>query len=102
MPALAEIAGLRHVFPGARGAPPHTALDGLSATIQAGEITGVVGPDGAGKTTFLRLLAGLLRPSGGRVTVMGHDMATDAQAAHGAIGYMPQRFGLYEDLTVAE
>jgi ABC-2 type transport system ATP-binding protein len=100
--ALAEIAGLRHVFPGVRGAPPHTALYGLTATIRPGEITGVVGPDGAGKTTLLRLLAGLLRPSGGSVTVMGHDMATDAQAVHGAIGYMPQRFGLYEDLSVAE
>ena len=99
---MAEIAGLRHVFPGSRGAPPNTALDGISAVIRAGEITGVVGPDGAGKTTLLRLLAGLLRPSGGRVLVLGHDMSEEAQAAHGDIGYMPQRFGLYEDLTVAE
>ena len=102
MPALAEIDGLTHVFAGARGAPPRTALDGLTATIRAGEITGVVGPDGAGKTTLLRLLAGLLRPTGGRAIVMGHHMTTDARAAHGAIGYMPQRFGLYEDLSVAE
>ncbi|MCW3475069.1 ATP-binding cassette domain-containing protein [Limobrevibacterium gyesilva] len=101
-PALAEISGLRHVFPGARGAPPRVALDGISAVIPPGMITGVVGPDAAGKTTVLRLLAGLLRPTGGRVTVLGHDMATDAQAAHAGIGYMPQRFGLYEDLSVAE
>jgi len=99
---LAALAGLRYAFPGVRGAPPQTALDGITATILAGEFTGVVGPDGAGKTTLLRLLAGLLRPGGGTVTVLGHDMATDAAAAHGDIGYMPQRFGLYEDLTVAE
>lgn len=99
---LAEVAGLRHVFPGARGVAPTVALDGVSASVAPGMITGVVGPDGAGKTTLLRLLAGLLRASAGRVTVLGHDMATDAQAAHGGIGYMPQRFGLYEDLSVAE
>jgi ABC-2 type transport system ATP-binding protein len=99
---LAEVAGLRHSFPGARGAAATVALDGVSATVAPGMITGVVGPDGAGKTTLLRLLAGLLRPTAGRVTVFGYDMATDAAAAHGAIGYMPQRFGLYEDLSVAE
>src|SRR5664279_2499455 len=99
---LAEVAGLRHVFAGVRGAAATVALDDVSAAVTPGMITGVVGPDGAGKTTLLRLLAGLLRPTAGRVTVLGHDMATDAQAAHGAIGYMPQRFGLYEDLSVAE
>ena len=99
---LAEVAGLRHSFPGVRGAATTVALNDVSATVEPGMITGVVGPDGAGKTTLLRLLAGLLRPTAGRVSVFGHDMATDAQAAHGAIGYMPQRFGLYEDLTVAE
>ena len=99
---LAEVAGLRHVFPAGRGMAPVVALDGVSATVEPGMMTGVVGPDGAGKTTLLRLLAGLLRPTAGRVTVLGHDMATDAQAAHGGIGYMPQRFGLYEDLSVAE
>ncbi len=91
------IDAVRHVFPG-----PHVALDNLSATIQPGVITGLVGPDGAGKTTLIRLIAGLLRPEQGRVVVLGHDMATDAAAAHRAIGYMPQRFGLYEDLSVAE
>ena len=94
---LAVIEDLRHIFPG-----PHVALAGVSAQIQPGMITGLVGPDGAGKTTLLRLIAGLLRPTSGRVTVFGHDMATDAAAAHPGIGYMPQRFGLYEDLTVAE
>jgi ABC-2 type transport system ATP-binding protein len=99
---IVAIDELRHVFPGARGASSHVALDGLSATIQPGMITGLVGPDGAGKTTLLRLIAGLLRPTDGRVAVLGHDMATDAASAHPAIGYMPQRFGLYEDLSVAE
>jgi ABC-2 type transport system ATP-binding protein len=96
---VAVIENLRHVFP---GAPPHVALDGISAVIQPGMITGLVGPDGAGKTTLLRLIAGLLRPTSGRVVVFGHDMTSDAAAAHPDIGYMPQRFGLYEDLSVAE
>ncbi|WP_158801527.1 ATP-binding cassette domain-containing protein [Acidisoma sp. L85] len=78
------------------------ALAGVSANVMAGVITGLIGPDGAGKTTLLRLLAGLLRPSQGRITVLGHDMVTDATSVHRAIGYMPQRFGLYEDLSVAE
>jgi ABC-2 type transport system ATP-binding protein len=100
-PAVA-IEALRHEFPGVRGAPPHVALQGLTATILPGMVTGLVGPDGAGKTTLLRLIAGLLRPTGGRVVVLGHEMATEPEAVHGAIGYMPQRFGLYEDLRVAE
>lgn len=94
---VAVIEDLRHVFPG-----QHVALDGVAAEIRPGMITGLVGPDGAGKTTLLRLIAGLLRPTGGRVVVFGHDMTTDAAAAHPAIGYMPQRLGLYEDLSVAE
>ena len=95
---LVAIEALCHEFPGAR-AP---ALENISAQIMPGIITGLVGPDGAGKTTLLRLIAGLLCPSSGRVAVLGHDMAHDAAAAHPAIGYMPQRFGLYEDLSVAE
>ncbi len=96
------IDALRHAFARPHGAAPHVALDGVSATIQPGTITGLVGPDAAGKTTLLRLVAGLLRPAGGHIRVFGHDMATDAALAHPAIGYMPQRFGLYEDLSVAE
>jgi ABC-2 type transport system ATP-binding protein len=96
MTVLATLEGLRYAF----GAT--TALDGVSLEVAAGTITGVVGPDGAGKTTLLRLLAGLLRPGGGSVRVLGHDMATAGAAAHRAIGYMPQRFGLYEELSVAE
>jgi ABC-2 type transport system ATP-binding protein len=95
---LVTIEALRHAFPGGHG----LALGGISTRIMSGTITGLVGPDGAGKTTLLRLMAGLLRPTAGRVVVLGHDMARDAAAAHPAIGYMPQRFGLYEDLSVAE
>ena len=101
MPPPVVIERLRYVFPGARGTPPTVALDCLTTRIEPGIITGLVGPDAAGKTTLLRLMAGLLRPGDGRITVLGHDMATDAAAAHPSIGYMPQRFGLYEDLTVA-
>lgn len=100
MTPLAEVTGLRHVF--AAAGKQTVALDGVTLTIAPGEITGIVGPDAAGKTTLLRLLAGLLRPSAGRVVVLGHDMATEAAAAHRSIGYMPQRFGLYEDLSVGE
>ena len=78
------------------------ALDGITARVAGGRITGLVGPDGAGKTTLLRLLCGLLTPTGGRVTVCGYDTAADADAIHERVGYMPQRFGLYEDLTVQE
>ncbi|MEJ2122515.1 MAG: ATP-binding cassette domain-containing protein [Alphaproteobacteria bacterium] len=79
-----------------------TALDALSATIEGGRITGLVGPDGAGKTTLIRLLTGLLRPDLGRIEVLGFDAATEAQRIQSGVGYMPQRFGLYEELSVAE
>ena len=78
------------------------ALAAVSGEIRAGGITGLVGPDGAGKTTLLRLIAGLLVPSSGRLTTLGRDPAHDAPEIHRAIGYMPQKFGLYEDLSVLE
>ncbi len=81
------------------GAP---ALDGISGTIADHAITGVVGPDGAGKTTLIRIMAGLVLIDSGRLEVLGHDPASDAEPIHAAIGYMPQRFGLYEDLSVVE
>jgi ABC-2 type transport system ATP-binding protein len=78
------------------------ALDRLNLEVERGEIFGLVGPDGAGKTTTLRLMTGLLDPSEGRVTVAGHDAAREPDAVKDRIGYMAQRFGRYVDLTVEE
>ena len=96
--AIVELAGLEKRFPPAT----RPALDGISATLRQGVITGLVGPDGAGKTTLLRLLAGLLVPTSGTVRVNGLDPAADAARLREFVGYMPQRFGLYEDLRVRE
>jgi ABC-2 type transport system ATP-binding protein len=78
------------------------ALDGVSFEAGRGELTALVGPDGAGKTTLMRLAAGLLRADAGSLKVLGVDVAADPQQVQDRISYMPQRFGLYEDLTVAE
>jgi ABC-2 type transport system ATP-binding protein len=79
-----------------------TAVDGLSFAVAPGELFGLVGPDGAGKTTTLRMLAGVLRPSGGEIAIQGVPVARDLEAMKHRIAYMPQRFGLYADLTVEE
>jgi len=79
-----------------------TAVDALTFDVEAGELFGIVGPDGAGKTTTLRMLAGVLRPTSGDVRVAGVDVGTEPEAVKHHIAYMAQRFGLYEDLTVAE
>jgi len=78
------------------------AVDALTIDIEAGELFGVVGPDGAGKTTTLRMLAGVLRPTDGTAIVAGVDVATDPEKVKPHIAYMSQRFGMYEDLTVKE
>jgi len=78
------------------------ALAALTGEIRSGFITGLVGPDGAGKTTLLRLIAGLLVPTSGRLITLGHDPVHEATAIHLELGYMPQKFGLYEDLSVLE
>ncbi|MDA8127962.1 MAG: ATP-binding cassette domain-containing protein [Betaproteobacteria bacterium] len=78
------------------------ALDGVSFAIRPGAVTGLIGPDGAGKTTLMRLAAGLLVPDTGRIRALGLDSTGDSLAVQAALGYMPQRFGLYEDLTVQE
>jgi ABC-2 type transport system ATP-binding protein len=78
------------------------AVDRLNLSVAQGEIFGLVGPDGAGKTTTLRMLCGLMEPNGGSATVAGHDVARESQAVKDQIGYMAQRFGLYQDLTVEE
>ncbi|MDD5248129.1 MAG: ATP-binding cassette domain-containing protein [Rhodocyclaceae bacterium] len=79
-----------------------TALGGVDLQVRPGAVTGLIGPDGAGKTTFMRLAAGLLVPDAGSIHVLGLDSTHDALAVQAALGYMPQRFGLYEDLTVQE
>lgn len=78
------------------------ALHGASIQVRSALVTGLVGPDGAGKTTLMRLATGLLAPDTGEITVLSIDALRESQAAQAAIGYMPQRFGLYEDLTVQE
>ena len=78
------------------------ALDAVSGEIRNGVITGLAGPDGAGKTTLLRLIAGLLEADSGTVATLDCDPIRDAAAIRGEVGYMPQKFGLYEDLTVIE
>ncbi len=80
--------------------PP--ALQNISSNIPKGQMVGLAGPDGAGKTTLIRLIAGLLLPSQGKITVDTFDTIRDATSIHNIIGYMPQRFGLYEDLTVIQ
>ena len=83
-------------FPGVK------AVDHLSFEVNYGEIFGLVGPDGAGKTTTMRILAGVLLPDSGEAQVAGFDVARDAERVKQKISYMSQRFGLYEDLTVDE
>ncbi|KVD80410.1 multidrug ABC transporter ATP-binding protein [Burkholderia sp. ABCPW 14] len=78
------------------------AVRDVSFAVARGEIFGLVGPDGAGKTTLMRMLAGVLRPDAGRIELGGIDVIADPERAKIALSYMPQRFGLYEDLTVDE
>ncbi len=78
------------------------ALDSVSAEVHRGTVTGLIGPDAAGKTTLMRLAAGLLTADSGRILALGLDPASEPLAVQAALGYMPQRFGLYEDLTVRE
>ena len=91
-----ETVGLRKTF----GAL--TAVEGIDLTIRRGEVFGMLGPNGSGKTTTIRMLCGLLPPTAGRATVVGHDVATQPEAIRRKIGYMSQRYGLYDDLTVRE
>jgi ABC-2 type transport system ATP-binding protein len=98
--AVLAAEGLRKTFGGAPRIA--TALDDVSLVVRPGAITGLIGPDGAGKTTFMRLAAGLLAPDAGRIVVLGLDATRDSLAVQALLGYMPQRFGLYEDLTVQE
>lgn len=79
-----------------------TAVDGVSFAVQRGEIFGLLGPNGSGKTTTIKMLCGLLAPSAGRATVAGIELGADSRALRARIGYMSQRFSLYEDMSVGE
>ena len=93
-----SFSGITKTFPGMES----PALDAVSGEVRTGLITGLAGPDGAGKTTLLRLIAGLMEPDKGKIRTLGYDPIAGAAAIRGEVGYMPQKFGLYEDLTVIE
>jgi ABC-2 type transport system ATP-binding protein len=94
--AAVEARGLRKTF------GDLVAVEGLDLTIGEGEVFGLLGPNGSGKTTTIRMFCGLLLPTAGEATVVGLDVRTQSEAIRRRIGYMSQRFGLYDDLTVAE
>jgi len=94
--ALVKICDVSKVF------DQEPALEGINTEIPKGIMVGLAGPDGAGKTTLIRLIAGLLKPTSGTITVAGCDTIRDAEAIHRLVGYMPQKFGLYEDLSVLQ
>ncbi len=91
-----EVRGLRKQFGSL------TAVNGVDLDIHEGEIFGLIGPDGAGKTTLMRILCTLLKPTSGRATLLGYDVVGQAEAIRHFLGYMPQRFSLYMDLTVEQ
>ena len=88
--------GLRKVF------GQLVAVDGLDLQVERGEVFGLLGPNGSGKTTTIRMLCGLMRPTSGTAVVAGLDVTRDPEGVRRRIGYMSQRFGLYDDLTVGE
>ena len=91
-----DVAGLTKRFTGI------FAVEDVNFGVKEGEIFGLVGPDGAGKTTVMRMLAGVMQPDGGRIVIDDVDVVADPDRAKQHLSYMPQRFGLYEDLTVDE
>lgn len=95
-PFAVETHGLRKVF------GPIVALEGLDLSIERGEVFGLLGPNGSGKTTTIRMLTGLMAPTSGSASVVGFDVAREAERLRRRIGYMSQKYGLYDDLTVAE
>jgi ABC-2 type transport system ATP-binding protein len=102
-PAIAlACSGLHKRFMVKESGRPVDALSGVSLDVPSGALTALVGPDGAGKTTLLRMAAGLMTPSAGQLLVLGIDVALHPQQVQDRISYMPQRFGLYEDLSVQE
>lgn len=100
MPPAIECADLEKRF--TSGKQTIAALRGMDFTMPSGSVTALIGPDGAGKTTLMRLEAGLMHPDRGRIRIFVADTVVDPDGVRSAIGYMPQHFGLYEDLTVQE
>lgn len=98
---LIDCQNVRKIFLDPTGTP-FAAVDGVSFRLSAGEIVGLLGPDGAGKTTLIRLITGLMTPHEGSISVLNLDSVKKSRSIQSSIGYMPQRFGLYEDLTVRE
>lgn len=94
--AIIQVQGVQHVF------RERAAIDNVSLTIRRGELFGIIGPDGAGKTTLLRMMAGVLNPNNGQITVNAFDTVQQAEQVKACLGYMPQQFGLYGDLSVDE
>jgi ABC-type multidrug transport system ATPase subunit len=94
--ALIEVEGLTRRF------GDFTAVSDVTFDVHRGDIFGFLGPNGSGKSTVIRMLCGLLRPTEGRARIAGHDTHADADALHERLGYMSQRFSLYDDLTVEE
>jgi linearmycin/streptolysin S transport system ATP-binding protein len=93
---MIEVSGLRKVF------GELTAVDGVSFTARGGEIFGLLGPNGAGKTTTLSCVSGLLKPTAGRVSILGHDVVADGTAAKRNLGVVPQEIALYEEVSATE
>lgn len=96
MPTVIHAQGLTKKF------GDFTAVDNVSFTIRAGEVVGYLGPNGSGKTTTIRMLLGLLRPTSGNAQVLGFDTVRQAESLRQLVGYMSQKFGLYHELTVME
>ncbi len=100
--ARVEARDLRKTFAVRHSRRIVTALNGIDLTVPAGALVALVGPDGAGKTTLMRAVCGFITPDGGSLEVLGVNVAREPEQVQANIGYMPQRFGLYEDLTVRE
>lgn len=99
---VASASHLCKTFSGSAAKMPVQALSDITLSIPAKQITAFIGPDGAGKTTFIRLLCGLMKPTSGTLSVLDRDITAEPQAVQDRLSYMPQRFGLYEDLSVQE
>ena len=102
MTHIVEAMHVSKVFHHTASGHPEMALHDVSLTVEQGKITALIGPDSAGKTTFIRMLCGLMFPSEGQLKVLGEDITKKAVEIQDRLGYMPQKFGLYEDLTCME